>query len=497
MKISQVIYAGEQLTTGDFGDLEFEKICRDFRDADETSLFFLLKGVKYDTKKLLPEIIKKAPVAIVSDCLTEEFHCEIPIIRVKNARRAIAFAYARMYNLDTEKTKFIGITGTNGKTTTATMLYRALVEDGRRAGFIGTGKIIFLDETLTDSRYSMTTPDPEILYPAIKRMQDMDCEFIVMEVSSHALALEKCAPISFNIAIFTNLSEEHLDFHRDMEDYREAKLKLFNNAKIGIFNADDAHTESMIRDSSCAVIRAGAVWDAEVVARKIEDFGLLGIRYLYSSEGLSFFVKLKIIGIYNVYNSMLALTAAIFSGIKPCVAKKAISKIDSIDGRGEIIYDDVTVIIDYAHTTTALESILKTAIKSRKKQSAIITVFGCGGERDREKRPKMGRVAESLSDFVIITSDNCRKEPPEEIANEILSGMRDESKRKVILNREMAIEYAIASANKGDTILLIGKGHERYNIDQEGLHEFDERNIIANALKKRKEGHNSKYENTP
>ena len=496
MKISTVLYDGEYLASSDFSDLEFERITHDLRDTDSTCLFFLIRGVKFDTLSLLPEIISKAPVAIVADTIPDGLKTEIPIIRVENARRALSFAYSRICGIDYNKTKIIGVTGTNGKTTTATMIYRAFIEDGRRVGFIGTGKILLNGEKLTDNCYSMTTPDPEILYPTIKKMQNEGCELIVMEVSSHALALEKCAPISFMLGIFTNLSAEHLDFHRDMEGYREAKLKLFNNSKIGIFNADDPHTESMIRDSSCAVIRVGAVWDAEVLARKIEDFGLSGVRYLYSAEGLSFFVKLKIIGIYNVYNSMLALTAAIAAGIKPCVAKRAIARIDRIDGRGEIIRDEITVIIDYAHTAAALEGILKTAVSSRKKQSSIITVFGCGGERDKKKRPEMGRVAEALSDFVIITADNCRSESPEDIACDILKGMNDKSKVTVILNREMAIEHAIGMAKSGDTVLVIGKGHERYNIDSQGLHEFDERNIIANALKKRKEGHNNKYENT-
>lgn len=495
MKISQVIYENEYFCASDVRELEFDRICSNAREACNSSLFFLTKGVKYDTNKLIPFVLSKFPVAIVAEDFPSGIKTDIPIITVNNARRALSFAHSRFSEIDYTSLRFIGVTGTNGKTTTATMLYHALRADGRRVGFIGTGKILINEEKISDDAYNMTTPDPKLLYPTVKRMQDEGCEFIVMEVSSHALALEKCAPIFFELAIFTNLSGEHLDFHRDMENYREAKLKLFNSAKIGIFNADDKYTESMIRDSSCAVIRAGAVWDAEVLARRIEDNGLRGISYLYSSAGVSFLVKSKMIGIYNVYNSMLALTAAIAAGVRPCVAKKAICDMASVEGRGEVIYDEITVIIDYAHTSAAFDCILKTAARVRSKGGRIITLFGCGGERDVEKRPKMGALAESLSDLVIITSDNCRSERAEDIVRDILAGIQDKSKRRVIINREKAIEEAILCAKNGDVVLIIGKGHERYNIDKSGIHYFDERNIISAALKKRKEGHNNEYEN--
>ena len=491
MAIKDIIYEEEYFSFSRVRELTFDKITSNAEDVDENSVFFLIKGVKFDTNRLIPKVISKSPVAIVAENFPDSIRTNIPIITVKNARRALALAYSRMCGIDYGKTKFIGVTGTNGKTTTATMLYHALLKDERRVGFIGTGKIIFCGNKYTDEKYKMTTPDPDFLYPTIKKMQDDGCEIIVMEVSSHALALEKCAPIPFEIAIFTNLSAEHLDFHKDMEEYREAKLKLFNNAKIGIFNADDAYTESMIRDSSCAVIRVGAVWDAEVVARRIEDRGLCGIGYLYSAQGLSFLVKSRMIGIYNVYNTMLALTAAIAFGVRPCIAKKAICELNTVEGRGEVIEDGITVVIDYAHTSAAFESILKTANRSRVEGASIIAVFGCGGERDKQKRPRMGEAAERLADLVIITTDNCRNESADDIINDILIGMSDKTKRRIIPDRSRAIEEAILSAKDGDIVLIIGKGHERYNIDRYGTHEFDERNIIASALKKRKEGHNS------
>jgi UDP-N-acetylmuramoyl-L-alanyl-D-glutamate--2,6-diaminopimelate ligase len=380
----------------------------------------------------------------------------------------------------------VGITGTNGKTTTATILHKILLHSGVHTGFIGTGKILIGEKQISDKRYSMTTPDPHVLYKVIKEMETDGCRIIVMEVSSHALYFDKVAPIIFDIGVFTNFSSEHMDFHKNTENYFNAKLKLFTQCKNAIFNMDNKHCRTAYEKAECKKTAIGIIWDAPITAREIEMRGFSGSEYIYQDSKRIFKVKLRLGGAYNIYNSMLAIAAAIELGIAPCEAKKAVSKISEIDGRLEVVNDSVTVIIDYAHTEDALLNVLKFIKSNINMGQKLITVFGCGGERDKTKRPKMGKIAEEISDLVIVTTDNSRHEAESEIIKDILSGFKGTAKRKVITSRTAAIEYAILSANDGDVIAVIGKGHERYNIDKFGYSDFDERTIIYNAIKRRK-----------
>ena len=495
MKLNEILYNGEYFSLFDTEDIRIENITTSVNEVDEKTLFFLLPGIFQAKDNIIPFLIAKKPAAIACEAFPESIECPIPIILCENSRALFAFASSRLYDFHPSNMRFIGVTGTNGKTTTATMIYRALRYSGKSAGFIGTGKIEIDGEIISKDNYSMTTPDPPMLFSSLKKMKEHGCEFVVMEVSSHALALSKVDPISFDIAVFTNLTGDHMDFHKNMENYRAAKLKLFKNARLGIFNADDKYTERLIRDSACRVIRVGAVWNSEIKARNIKDNGLLGTEYLYTGQGISFIMKSRLIGIHNVYNSLLALTAAISAGVLPCEAKKAISSIEKIDGRGEVIHDKITVIIDYAHTSDAFLCILKTAAYSREVGKRLITVFGCGGNREKEKRPRMAKIAEELSDFVIVTTDNSRNESPAKIIKDILAGMTKPEKREIIINREKAIKSAIKMADDGDVVLIVGKGHEKYNIDKSGYHPFDERKIIDRALKERSKGQNHPHEN--
>lgn len=487
MKLCELLYENEYSCGKDIKNLEIKNVTSRSDNISEGTLFVAIKGIKFDTGKIINYILSREPVAIVCD---EDFdiEAEIPLIRVRNARRTLALLCSRFNGIDYSQTRFIGVTGTNGKTTTATMIYEIMLHAGYRAGIIGTGKIEFMRNRLSERSYSMTTPDPERLYSSIKKMQLSGCEVIVMEASSHALALDKLAPINFSHSLFTNLSPEHMDFHTDMEDYYEAKLKLFTQSEIGIFNADDKFSSRAMNDAriKCTKMSVGALWDADAMARDVILNGFRGSSYIYRESNLLFRVKLSIPGYYNVYNSLLALKCAISFGIKPYVAKEAVNNIKKIDGRFEIVCDDVMVIIDYAHTEHAFENILK-SIKSAKKQGQnIITVFGCGGDRDKSKRPKMASVAEKYSDFIIVTQDNPRGESEIEIISDILSGIKDTKKRKVITSRSQAISHAILNAQADDIIIILGKGHERYCVDKYGYHEFDERTIIRNALETRR-----------
>lgn len=451
------------------------------------TLFVLVKGIKFNTETIIDYIISLRPRAIVCDA-DRDIECDIPIIKVKDARSALAFICSNYYNIDYTATRFIGVTGTNGKTTTATMIYEIMKHAGYKSGFIGTGKIEFMGTALTDKVYSMTTPDPELLYKCISEMQNEGCEVIVMEVSSHALALGKVAPIPFSHSVFTNLSPEHLDFHKDMEDYYQSKLSLFSQSSVGIFNADDEYSARAMRECAdvCTTTCIGILWDADAMARDLIMYDLSGSSYIYREVGLIFKVKLTPPGYYNVYNSMLALRCAISFGVRPYIAKEAINAIEGIDGRLEVIHDDITVIIDYAHTEKAFENVLKTVNSTKRMRQRVITVFGCGGDRDRSKRPKMAAIAESLSDLVIVTQDNPRTENEASIIADILEGFTAVEKRRVITTRKNAITNAVLNADDGDIVLVLGKGHERYNIDADGYHDYDERQIIKDALARRR-----------
>ncbi|HBJ19046.1 MAG TPA: hypothetical protein DDY70_04835, partial [Clostridiales bacterium] len=430
MKLSELIFENEFYSDADIGEIEVGSVTSDTSAVGRETAFVLLPGVRFDTGKIVSFVVAKRPKVIICESLPEDAAEDIPVLFVKNARRTLSFMLSRFWGIDYGKMTFVGITGTNGKSSTAVMLVAALRAAGHKVGLFGTGKIETDGVRLTPETYSMTTPDPSLLYPMLRKMQDAECDMIVMEVSSHALALEKVAPIPFSYALFTNLSPEHLDFHKSMEEYAAAKARLFSMAEVRIFNIDDAYAEEMIRLAPCRVLRVGALERGEICATEIEDHGLDGVSYLYRTGNLSFLVKLSVPGVYNVYNSMLALTAAIALGVKPCIAKRAICDLPGIEGRMETVRaDGITVVIDYAHTEEALRCALRTARKST--AGRLFVLFGCGGERDRTKRPKMAATAESIADEVIVTSDNQRREDAASILRDILGGFRKENHRVI------------------------------------------------------------------
>ncbi len=485
MKIKKLIPADEITDLGKYGETDITDCTSDFRRAGKGSLLFLLPGVNFNTYELIPKYLKAEPSAIVTERISEFPKTKIPLIEVKNARRAFAFAMSSFSEINYSALKFIGITGTNGKTSTATMIYRILNQNGYRCGFIGTGKIEFGGKRYTDEGYSMTCPDPDLLYPTVRSMQNEGCNVIVMEVSSHALELEKTAPITFDIGIFTGLSHEHIDFHGSMEGYFLAKEKLIKSSKRAIINFDDDGGKRLYdtyRDKSTGV---GVVWKSDVSATEVENYGLRGIGYIFRGKNFLTRVKLPLPGLYNIYNSMLAFEAAIEMNVTPKGIKEALESSDFIEGRCECIYDDITVIVDYAHTPRALENILKISIYDKNSRQKIILVFGCGGERDSAKRPMMAAVAEKYADRIIVTNDNPRGEDEEKIISDITSGFK-EARYGVIRDRSVAITHAIKSAAPSDIVIIAGKGHEKYIYDKDGYHPFDEKEIIRSALKLRR-----------
>lgn len=485
MKLCELIFDDECKIKKEDKNLEITHIATSLDDTDQNSLFFIFseRTLKDFTSKKT-----KNGVILIDEKLqfTNKNSGRTNIYKCSDARKLLTLAHFRFASIDTARMKFIGITGTNGKTSTALLTTEILKSAGYNVGFIGTGRIEYDGKSLCECDYSMTTPDPWILYPAIKQMQSLGCEMIVMEVSSHALALGKVAPITFDYGVFTNLSPEHLDFHTDIEDYYKTKKKLFAQSLSAVFNLDDYYSRRAYAEHAGNKIGAGILWKGDVWATGIQNNGFRGIEYMYRTHGYLFKMSLPIAGIHNIYNSMLATAVCTDIGVKPCIAKEALKSVSALPGRFEIIKSDITVIIDYAHTAFAFDNILKEINNSKLPKEELWVVFGCGGNRDRSKRQKFASSAEKYADKIIVTADNSRSESTLQIINDITAGFKG-NKYEIIEDRRSAIESAVSRAEKGAVVAIIGKGAEKYNIDENGYHAFDEKKIIHDAIKCRNE----------
>ena len=451
--------------------------------TDRGSLIYITEKVgKEDTDIDLSMLSADTAAAAVISNSARVSTCHVPIIRVDSVRSALSIAMSRACGIDYDKMKIIGVTGTNGKTTTATLIYEILRQCGYKVGFIGTGKILSCNEVLSTDSYSMTTPDPSVLYPALEQMSGDGCEYVVMEVSSHSIALGKIEPIRFEYAIFTNLDNDHLDFHGSKEEYFNTKLKLFNKAKTGLFNADDEYGRRCPEKAKCTVTSFGIIYPSDVYATDIELKSLCESSFFYRQDGLIFKAVTRLGGAFNVYNALAAIRCVIDLGIKPCIIKRVLCDIEGVDGRLEVIDGKVKTIIDYAHTPSAFYNCLKTIKSSISIKQKLIVVFGCGGDRDKSKRADFGKYAEMLADIIIITEDNSRTEDFSSIASDITGGISSKD-FTLIKDREKAIRHAFSIAREGDVIALIGKGHERYKIIGSEYLPFDERQIIRDAMK--------------
>ncbi len=491
MRISDIIERDKILSGGEHAEIEFESICTSDKEIGERTVFIYIKSIKGDNLKTIRGACDKGAMAIICNEDTDTDGIGIPVLRLLDTRRELSEIYFKFYKIDTGRCRFIGITGTNGKSTTAELLKRILAYGGASVGLIGTGKIESDGRVISDPMYSMTTPDPDLLAKSIRRMQDDGCKYIIMEVSSHALALGRVSAIPFDIAVFTNISAEHLDFHGSMEEYVKTKLLLTRSAKLCIFNMDDKRVRDMYRECTAQKLGYGIVSVHDIYAHDIDMRGIDGSEYIYRDKRRIFKVKLPLIGAHNIYNSVAAISAATELGMPACIIKRAIAETRSIDGRLELIRGGgINIIIDYAHTEEAFKTVLKAIKPTVNFGQKLITVFGCGGERYKEKRAAMARCAEEHSSLVIVTEDNSRSEPAALIIEDILSGFSSPARRTVIPSRAAAIEHAVMIAEDGDTVALLGKGHERYTVDAEGYHPFDEREAVRAALLKRSEKKN-------
>ena len=466
-------------------NLEVDGISSRSREIKENYVFVCLNGTKADGHNYIDAAVLNGACAVVIE--NENFLCENAIL-VDSTRVALAKMMNAFCDEPTKDLRFIGVTGTNGKTSVAAMLKNIFDEIKHPSEVIGTLNCSSFRNVPSDSTANFTTPDPEELFPLLRRMRDGGVKTVIMEASSHALKLQKLAPINFEIGIFTNLSEDHLDFHTCMEDYFNSKLHLFEKCKLGIINIDDEYGKRINSLASCEIKTCSMEQDADYFAKKIEFLGEVGTRYEIQYQDELFENFCKVPGHFMIMNSMQACACALELKIDKNYIKNAFENFYGVKGRLEKseIFEGwgFAVFIDYAHTPDALFKVLNTVNSFKESNQRTVLVFGCGGDRERQKRSKMGEIATDNADLVIITSDNPRSEKPNLIINDILSGIVDKRNFLVIPDRKMAIEYVIATARKGDIIILAGKGHENYEINALGKIHFDEREILRELYKK-------------
>ena len=475
MKLSTLLQGVKTLSA--YEDVEIERITDKDKDTKENTLFVCIDGDRYDGHRMVGNAIKSGAVAVLTE---RDLHCEKQII-VENTRKAYSQIASNFYDNPAKKLKLIGVTGTNGKTSTAFFIKNMLNNQGVKCGLIGT-----IENDLGDniSEAILTTPEPMELQKLFREMVNNGCEYCVMEVSSQALAQKRVYGLEFEISILTNITIDHLDYHITMENYINSKLELFKNSKKAVVNIDDNNIKSIIHRISCPTVTISTTLNnADYTAKNVlcnENF----VQYELVGTDCIGRVKVFLPGEFTVYNSLCSGVTLIELGFSIDNISKSAEKIEKVKGRAEKvpIPRDYTVIIDYAHTPDGLESILN-CIKGFAK-GKVITVFGCGGDRDKSKRAEMGRIAGELSNIAIVTSDNPRTENPLLIINDILGGMeKTKSRLAIIENRRQAIEFALSKARKGDVVLLAGKGHETYQIIGNKKIHFDEREIIAEYFK--------------
>lgn len=472
-----------ELETLNLKNVEITDISDDSRKMIKGSLFVAIKGNNYNGNLFIKDSIKQGAIAVLTEEKPKE-KFDIPVIISKNIDDDIKKIAKKFYDNPFEKIKTIGITGTNGKTTT-TYLIKSILDLNYKTGLIGTIKTIINNKEFESIN---TTPNFLTLIKLFKYMVDEKVDYAVMEVSSHGLKLNRIDGIIFDSVIFTNLTQDHLDFHKTMEDYRNSKLILFSLVKengSSIINLDDPSSKHFVETSKTKNIFTFGIKNSDARFQiKIEKISLDGSIFsiLDKKENKNYQIKTKLIGEPNIYNCTSAFLACYSLNIPVEKIKEGLEKADPVKGRYEIYYDKrgFKIIIDYAHSPDSLERLIKTV--RRLTPGKIITVFGCGGDRDKEKRPIMGKIASHLSDIVILTSDNPRNEDPNIIIDDIVKGITE--KNYIIeVNRRNAIKLAFSHAKSNDSIIIAGKGHEDYQIIKNKKYHFDDSEIVKVFIK--------------
>jgi UDP-N-acetylmuramoyl-L-alanyl-D-glutamate--2,6-diaminopimelate ligase len=461
--------------------LEVSAVVHDSRQAGPGSLFVAIRGLVADGNRYVEAARKKGAAAVASE---EPARPGIPWIRVTDAREALAVLSAAVLGHPARALDLVGVTGTNGKTTTAYLIDAALREAGEKPGLVGTVEYRVGDRLVEAAR---TTPESSDLQALFRQMVDAGCRRVVMEVSSHSLVLKRVHGCPFKVAVFTNLTRDHLDFHGDMETYFAAKRILFDTLLRedghAVVNRDDDHADDLIRASRGRVWTYSLHGPADVAVEEV-TLSLEGTRVRASTPVGPVEITTPLVGRFNVQNVLAALTAGLALGLPEDVLRRGLGSLKGVPGRLERVVagQDFTVLVDYAHTDDALKNVLETVRELRPRR--LITVFGCGGDRDRTKRPLMGAVASRLSDVVVLTSDNPRSEPPEAILEEIRRGIpaSRSGDTHVIPDRRDAIAKALELGREGVVVVIAGKGHETYQVLRDRTVPFDDRQVARDIL---------------
>jgi len=485
MRLESLTKIIQPITVTGADDLDIKGISYDSRQVRPGHLFVCLHGRQHDGTDFIDEVIEKGAVAVVSE--SADWSREgVSHVHVEDARRALAEIACAFYGEPSSRLDVIGITGTNGKTTAAFMAKAILKVAGREPGLLGTVRYEIGERLIPAGR---TTPEAPELQAMLDQMVKAGCRSAVMEVSSHALDQKRVWGIDFDVGVFTNLTQDHLDYHGNMEDYFAAKTRLFRGlgqmekAAVAAINIDDpwgmrlATINGFRTEALCfgthprAAVRAE---DVEVNAR--------GSSFQLRSPWGDTRVQLRLLGRFNVSNALAAMAACGALGIKPALMAEVLGELQSVPGRMEVIPNrrGLHVFVDYAHTDDALKNVLSTVREIV--GGRIILVFGCGGNRDRTKRALMGAVAERLADHSIVTSDNPRNEDPADIANDVVEGFAERDSFQIILDREEAIARALTIAEEGDVVLVAGKGHENYQEFHNTVVPFDDREVVRGLL---------------
>ncbi len=489
MKLEELIKSTDILAWEGCLNKTITGITYDSRQITAGSLFVAIAGFTTDGHQYINDAISRGAVAVVIE--NENYKStDYAWIHVEQSRIALADMSNTFYGYPSSHLNLIGVTGTNGKTTVTNLITNILEDAGHTAGLAGTIHNRIGKEIIPVHH---TTPEAPDLQELFVKFLDKGANYAVMEVSSHALELERVRGTEFDVAVYTNLTQDHLDFHGNMENYLRAKGKLFSSLstkgrkqrrKFAILNKDDKYHHELAEMTSVPIITYGIKGPADIKAENVRVLPQ-GVQYELHYTDQVIPVKLKLTGIFNVYNSLAAIAVGLVEGIEIKKIIKSLERIPSIPGRFEKVEagQDFTVIVDYSHTPDSLENCLKTTrefIKDR-----IITVFGCGGDRDKKKRPIMGEIAGKLSDFCVVTSDNPRSENPHEIIRGIVPGVNKvmgSHQYVTIADRRDAINYAISKASSGDAVIIAGKGHEDYQIIGDKVIHFDDKEVAREAL---------------
>ncbi len=481
MKLRQLLAGIDVLAANVNMDTEITSVVYDSRKVTPGSLFVAITGFATDGNKYIPMALEKGAEVIVT---AQPQGGNVPYVQVKSDRLALAQIGGNFFDHPGDSMKLIGVTGTNGKTSTTLLLKHVLETTiGAKVGLMGTMENMIGKTVIPTER---TTPESFELQALLAQMRSAGCTHAIMEVSSHAIALDRVAGLHYEVAAFTNLTEDHLDFHKTMEHYCDTKAELFRRCKKAVANQDDAWFDRITKNATCELLTTSVKGKADLFA---EDLELLsdGISFtaIYGQERIA--VRLPIPGKFTVYNALSVLGCALQLGIPLADAATALASAKGVKGRVEVVPTpgtDYTVLIDYAHTPDGLENVLS-SVKGYCK-GRLIAVFGCGGDRDPVKRPIMGSIGVDIADYAIITSDNPRTEDPGKIIQDILKGVNSaKNNYEIIENRPKAIQHAMDIAGKDDIIVLAGKGHETYQEICGVKYHLDEREVVAAYLKEK------------